>query len=138
MHSSTYIGSGVATAVLLLIAVWFFFKRRPRKLNIKRFGENWKSVQGLCRNPETWPKALIDADELLDKALKLRRMKGKTMGERLVSAQRSFSDNDSVWFAHKLRKQIEDEKNPVKLDQNDVMEALVGIRKALKDLGALE
>jgi hypothetical protein len=59
------------------------------------------------------------------------------MGERLVSAQRELTDNDGVWFGHKLRNRLVHETN-VKLTKQEVQEALVGIREALKDLGAMK
>lgn len=59
------------------------------------------------------------------------------MGERLVFAQRRLSDNDGVWFGHKLRNKIVHEEVP-HLQQRDVQMALQGLRQALKDLGALE
>jgi hypothetical protein len=58
------------------------------------------------------------------------------MGERLVKAQRLLTDNDGVWFGHKLRNRIEEGEN-VKLKETEVKDALMGIRQALKDLGAL-
>jgi Asp-tRNA(Asn)/Glu-tRNA(Gln) amidotransferase A subunit family amidase len=58
-------------------------------------------------------------------------------GERLVSAQRDVSDNDGVWFGHKLRNRLVHENN-VKLTERDVKDALIGIRGGLKDLGALK
>lgn len=74
---------------------------------------------------------------MLDKALIKRRYKGKSMGERLVSAQRSLSNNDSVWFAHNLVKKILSDEN-LRLREADVKDALVGFRQALRDLGALK
>ena len=59
------------------------------------------------------------------------------MGERLVAAQRDISDNDSVWFGHKLRNKLVHEDTPP-LKQADVMKVLTGFRQALKDLGALK
>jgi hypothetical protein len=58
------------------------------------------------------------------------------MGERMVKAQRLFTDNDGVWFAHKLRNKI-DADPTIKLKESEVKQALVGFRQALKDLGAL-
>ena len=78
----------------------------------------------------------FDADKLLDEALKKLHYKGKTMGERLVAAQRDIKSNDNVWYGHKLRNRLVHESD-VKLKQRDVREALLGIRAALKDLGAL-
>jgi hypothetical protein len=59
------------------------------------------------------------------------------MGERLVTAQRDLSNNDTVWFAHKLRNKLVHEQF-VGLKEADVKNALVGFRQALKDLGALK
>ena len=58
------------------------------------------------------------------------------MGERLVSVQRRLTDNDGAWFGHKLRNKLEADPG-TKLKEVDVKDALIGIRQALKDLGAL-
>jgi hypothetical protein len=58
------------------------------------------------------------------------------MGERLVAAQRTLSDNDAVWYAHKLRNRLVHEDN-VRLTKRDVQKALSGFKQALRDLGAL-
>jgi hypothetical protein len=130
------VGAAVLVIVLLLI-IRFISRRRPQELNVEYFQLRWKDLQKLCRDKKTWPLAIIDADNLLDEALKKRRMKGKTMGERLVAAQHSLSNNDAVWFAHKLRNKIvHDEFKSLK--QSDVKDALIGFRQALKDMGALE
>jgi hypothetical protein len=128
----------VAAGVLLLVIVLLAskFRRSPKKLNTKRYQEQWLEVQALCKSKNTWPLAIINGDKLLDDALKARRYKGKTMGERLVSAQRNLTDNDSVWFGHKLRNKLVHEETPP-LKQAEVMKVLTGFRQALKDLGAL-
>ncbi len=120
----------------LIIGMGYLQRRRPRTLKVEYFQHRWKELQKLCGDKTTWPLAIIDADKLLDEALKQNRIKGKTMGERLVAVQRSLSDNDGVWFAHKLRNKIVHEQYD-KLKEQDVKQALVGFRQALKDLGAL-
>jgi hypothetical protein len=128
----------VAVAVLIaLMVVASMATRRPRTLKAEYFAERWQELQKLCKDKTTWPLSVIDADKLLDEALKKRHFKGKTMGERLVAAQRILTDNDAVWYGHKLRNRLVHEE-AVKLKQTDVMEALVGFRQALKDLGALK
>lgn len=127
----------IAVAALLLIglASWMA-KRRFSKLNGAKFEANWKEVQGLCGKEDTWPLAVINGDKLVDDALKKRGFKGKTMGERLVAAQRKLSDNDGIWFGHKLRnKLVHEEFSDLKKKQ--VLKALSGFRQALRDLGAL-
>lgn len=129
-------GGIVAIVVLLgLVLGAGYLKRKPKILNNAYFQQKWKDTQGYCKDKSTWPLAVINADKLLDEALKRRRFKGKTMGERLVSAQRELSDNDGVWYAHKLRNRLVHEAD-VKLREGDVKRALIGIRQALKDLGA--
>lgn len=128
----------VVGAGLALLAVITVLAKRPRKdLNREYFTAKWKELQRNLPKKETWPMAIIQADNLLDEALRKRRFKGKTMGERMVSAQRSFTNNDSVWAAHKLRNKLVHEVD-VPLQEKDVKSALIGIRTALQDLGALK
>jgi hypothetical protein len=110
-------------------------RHRPASLNREYFGKRWRELQQHCAQQATWPMAVIDADKLLDDALKKSHYKGKTMGERLVSAQRDLSGNDKVWYSHKLRNKIVHED--IKLNKRDVQTALKGYLQALHDLGAL-
>lgn len=138
MNSNLYLIIGCVAIVLFLFAVSVVLKRqRSKALDVEYFQVRWKDLQKLLRDKATWPLAIIDADKLLDEALRKTRYRGKTMGERLVSAQHDIKDNDAVWFAHKLRNKLvhEDYRN---LKQAEVKDALVGFRQALKDLGALK
>lgn len=119
--------------VILLFVVYRAFRKRK---NPNRFRDNWQELQKYLASKETWPLAVITADKLLDEALKKKRLKGKSMGERLVSAQRELTDNDSVWYAHNLAKKLVEEV-PLKLRQADVKKSLIGVGQALKDLGVL-
>ena len=132
----TIIGVGIVALTLLVIVLKILIRRAPLKVKRQKVQRKWKELQKYCGSKETWPKALTEADKLLDKILIKRGFKGKNMGERLVSAQREFSDNDALWFGHKLaNKTIEDAD--LKLKEKDVKEALLGFGQALKDLGAL-
>jgi hypothetical protein len=109
-----------------------------RRLKESYYTNKWKEIQGMCASRKTWPKAVEEADKLLDRALKQKGFKGKTTGEKLVAAQRELSFNEEVWFSHKYSHKINDEKVDVRtLKKNDVVEALAGFREALRDLGAL-
>jgi hypothetical protein len=108
-----------------------------RKIKPAKFKERWKELQKLCGSKDTWTLAVINADKLLDEALKKKHFKGKSMGERLVEAQRQLTDNDAVWFAHNLAKKLLNE-TAGKLKESDVKKSLIGFRQALRDLGALE
>ncbi len=126
----------VAVALLILVGLYLIQRRLPRRPKQPYFIAHWKELQAFCKDKTTWTKALLEADKLLDKALKKRRYSGKSMGERMVSAQRSFSQNDAVWAAHNLCKKIIATPH-LKLRETDVKRALVGFRQALRDVGAL-
>lgn len=126
-------GGAIIAGGLLAI---FIYRKLPVRLNKRFYVERWHELQSFCTEKDNWPQAIISADRLLEQALKKSRFAGKTMGERLVAAQRIFSSNDDVWFAHNLVKKVVD--NPdLKLKETDVKDALLSFRDALKDLRAL-
>jgi hypothetical protein len=113
--------------------------RKPKKRIRKndKFVKSWTEIHTYCKDKATWSNALIEADKLLDKALKKRKFKGHSMGARLVSAQRYITDNDDLWDAHNLVKKLMDDPSKVRLKETNVKEALISFREGLKDLGAL-
>ena len=127
---------GIAALVLAFIVGIVTYIRRHKGMNAKHFTARWIELQKNCATRKTWPMAIIDADNLLDDALKARKYKGKTPGERLVAAQHELTANEAVWFGHKFRASIES-KDVRKLKKKDVLDALLGFRQALKDLGVL-
>lgn len=130
---------GVAIGVVVIVLVILLIRRRrQRPTNVKpeQFAERWQSLQKHCASRKTWPQAIVEADDLLNDALKRSRYKGKTTGERLVSAQRNLTDNENVWFGHKLRTKIA-QQDVRTLKKQDILNALGGFRQALRDLGVL-
>jgi len=138
VHIAAMIWPYVAAVVVVaaVVAGVWFMRRRPKALNTEQFMQEWKQLQKLLRDKTQWAEAIIQADKLLDMALQKRKIRGRTMGARMVKAQRLFSDNDAVWSAHKLRSKI-DADPTTKLKEAEVKQALIGTRQALKDLGAL-
>ncbi|MBX4197046.1 hypothetical protein KW801_00635 [Candidatus Saccharibacteria bacterium] len=126
----------IVFGVVMLAIVSRLARRRQPKLNHEYFEYQWAELLARVKSPEGMVLAIVDGDKLLDQALKKHRFKGKTMGERLVSAQRRLSDNDAVWYAHKLRNRLVHEPN-VRLKKREAQAALTGFRQGLKDLGAL-
>lgn len=126
----------VGAALALLGMVSYFIKRPKKDLDRAHFKKKWRDLQSYCSKTETWPLAIINADSLLDEALKKKHFKGKTMGERLVSAQRSLTNNDGAWFGHKLRNQLVHQTD-MELREKDIKNALIGFMQALRDLGAI-
>ena len=129
----------VGVAVFGVLVLWLiakFGKFQRVRLNQKYFEHKWVELLTRVKTADGMILAVIDADKLLDDALRKRGFKGKTMGERLVSAQRSLSNNDAVWYAHKLRNRLVHEPD-VNLREKEAKRALAGVRQGLKDLGAL-
>lgn len=127
--------AGGGLMALVLIAT-LYIRRRYRSLDKLYFEKKWKALQKSCTNKKLWCQIVVDADGLLDEALKKRHYRGKTTGERLVSAQHKLTQNDAVWFSHKLRNKIVENKLN-KISKKDTLEALNGFLQALRDLGAL-
>lgn len=126
----------VVIGLSLLIIGLFIYARIPKKLKTDKYAGKWKEIQGYCRDKSQWPLALEEADKLLEAALKRRKFKGKSMGERMVSAQRIMTNNDGMWFAHNLYKKVAADPS-LRLREADVKAALIGFRQALKDVGAI-
>ena len=126
----------IILGVIVLVVISRFGKVPRRALNQEYFQNKWLELLARVKTPDGMILAVIDADKLLDEALKKRGFSGKTMGERLVAAQRSMKDNDAVWYAHKLRNRLVHEPD-VKLKRNEAQNALAGFKKGLHDLGAL-
>src|SRR5689334_2462304 len=109
----------VAVLVLGGLGYGIWRWKRPPKLKQDIFKTQWQELQKLLRNKDRWDVALIQADQLVDMALKKNRFRGGSMGERMVKAQKLFTDNDGMWMAHKLRKEVE--SNPdFKLTEKDL------------------
>lgn len=126
----------IVFGILVLMLLSRLAPRRRAHLSQQYFQEQWATLLARVKTPEGMVLAVVDADKLLDEALRKRHFRGKTMGERLVSAQRIISDNDAVWYAHKLRNRLVHEPN-VRLKKREAQTALAGFKQGLRDLGAL-
>ena len=86
------------------------------------------------RELDSHPKqAVLDADKLLDYALKEHGFKG-ALGEKMKAAGPRFSDLNGVWNAHKLRNRLAHEMMDLK--RGEAQSALKNFKRALNDLGA--
>lgn len=130
----------ILTLVMIPLLAGYVYMRRPKKLKNSFYVGRWRLLQTHCRTKDNWPLALKEADILLNNALRKRRYKGKTVGARLMAAQRDIKDNDGIWFAHNLtKKTLEDlnKKGAHILTKKLVKDALESYKDALSDLGAL-
>ena len=128
------IGGGI---IIMLTFGFALYKKLPKRINRNRYTSKWRDIQKLCADKQNWPQAVMLADQLLDNVLKKRNKVGKTMGERMVKAQKNFSNNDAVWQAHKYANHIRSHESKKSLNESEVKQSLVAFRQALRDLGAL-
>lgn len=126
----------VVAGFVSLIVLFLFIYLYSRKIRPKKFRKKWNKIKAKLPKQEQWQEALAEADKLLDSALKKKKYTGKTVGEKLVKAEKIFTDKDEVWFGHKLNKAVQ-EKPGLKLKKSDMKRALLGLQRGLKDLGAL-
>lgn len=117
---------------LLMLALLQAKVKQISQLNKPYYHKHWQRITSL-KNDRL---ALIEADKLLDQALKDRQLGGDTMKDRLVSAEKHFRHPEDVWQAHKLRNRLVHEVD-FKLPKPAVIKAnLAYFRQALDDLGA--
>lgn len=135
MESAIVLASVIIGAIVLLALLNLVSKNQPQ-LDRAYFKDAWQKIHMKAQAEETWSIAVIEADKLLDSALRKKGFKGETMAERMINAKDTFSKRQLVWEAHKFRNQIAHDEG-VKVTDKKVSAALVGFRTALKDVGAL-
>ena len=124
-------------AVLLFVAINL---TKPHKIQLdkERFQRDWLVIENSIQkdNPASWHLALINADKLVDSALRELRFSGQTMGERLKNSKDKFSSPNSIWHAHKLRNVVAHE-NDAQINFDQTRRAMSSFKQALKDLGVI-
>lgn len=129
---------GILIIGILLIVVIMLSRRGVATLDVEKYRSQWLGIESQLKRdePSSYHLAVLNADKLLDKALKERGYKGQTMGERMKAAKTVWSNANNVWGAHKLRNQIAHEHD-VRVTYEDARRALAGFKQALKDMGAI-
>lgn len=129
---------GILIIGILLIVVITLSRRGVATLDVEKYRSQWLGIESQLKREESssYHLAVLNADKLLDKALKERGYKGQTMGERMKAAKAVWSNANNVWGAHKLRNQIAHE-HEVRVSYEDARRALAGFKQALKDVGAI-
>lgn len=129
-------------AILLVGGMILFLvshgKRGVSELNKEKYRKQWLAIESsvIKNNEPSYHMAILNADKLLDQALKQRGFTGETMGERMKAAKNHWSNTNNMWVAHKLRNQIAHEQN-VKVSYTTARRALAALKQSLKDLGAI-
>ncbi len=136
-----YVAIGAVGFVLAVVMlVWI-----RRILRRWRFGEerenvakHWTEVEALMKRGDamSYRLALIQADAVLDLALKVKAFPGTTTGERLKFASRKYRDLKKAFWARSVRNRIVHEAGS-ELKIAEAKSAIGELRRALVILGAL-
>jgi hypothetical protein len=110
-------------------------KDEPEYKGIK---ERWQDIERLMESDTdlSWKVAVLEADKLMDSALKQAKMRGNTMGERLRFAVSHKGNLRSVWEAHNLRNELAHNTH-YRLEKSEAKRAIGIFKDGLKTLGAI-
>lgn len=110
-------------------------KDEPEYKGIK---EKWAEIEELMAADSalSWKMAVIEADKLMDSALKRAFMRGDNMGERLRYAAHKHPKIQKVWEAHILRNDLVHETDR-RLSRGEAEKTISLFRQGLKVLRAL-
>lgn len=130
------------SAILIVGGLLFVFvslsRNNPRALDVDKFRSRWMSIETkLKRDDEnSYVVCVMEADKLLDQALREKGLGGKTTAERMKQCQGKWTNGNGVWAAHKLRNRLAHETD-VRIDYERSRQALVAFKQGLKDVGAI-
>lgn len=113
-------------------------RKGTTSLDVDRYRRSWLQIESQLTKSEktSYQLVVLNADKLLDQALKQRGFSGTTMGERMKAASTTWSNANNVWTAHKLRNRIAHEPD-VAVQYDETRRALASFKQALKDVGAI-
>lgn len=128
---------GVLIIGVLLIVIIAVTKQGTRQLDVQKYRIKWLAIEKQLKRDEqsSYHLCILNADKLLDQALRERNTTGKTMGERMKTSKDTWSNANAVWSAHKLRNQIAHED--VTIGYDETRRALAAFKQALRDVGAI-
>lgn len=130
----TLAGVVIIAGVILLAVV----TKGQKQLDKQKYRSRWLKIESSLKqdSQSSYHLAVLNADKLLDHAMKDAGYKGSTMGERLKGAKQVFTNRNAVWSAHKLRNQIAHEPD-VQVEYETARRALASLKQALRDVGAI-
>ena len=126
----------VISALVIGVVLAIFIRLTPgrgQSLDQTWYRSQWMEIMKKINDGSgtDFQLAILQADKLLDKALRERGVRGQTMGERMKAHQAKWTNANAVWSAHKLRNQIAHEAD-VTIDQTTARRAAAGFKQALK------
>ena len=131
---------GIFLAIILFVIVRRGLKNLSASdgLDRKFIREEWKKIEELPEYGKemNYKLAVIEADKLLDFALKEMYFPGETMADRLKIASCKFPKLREVWWAHKVRNHVVHDSR-YHLKHGETRKVLTLFKRALKELTAL-
>lgn len=130
------------SAILIFGGLLFVFislsKSSPKSLDQDRYRSRWMAIESRLNRDEenSYTVCVMEADKLLDQALRDRGLVGKTMADRMKQCQGKWTNGNGVWAAHKLRNRLAHETD-VRIDFDRARQALIAYKQGLKDMGAI-
>lgn len=133
--------AGVAFGTVMLVIgniKRFFASRSFDGHDLAEMRRRWAEIERMAAGDGEVSRkvAVMEADKLLDHALKSLSMPGTTLGERLKFAQYKYPELRDVWSAHRVRNQLAHEAS-YHLDAGVAKRAIASFGKALKRMGAI-
>lgn len=107
--------AGIVAALIVIILLakaikWMrksFGRPELHGMSEAQIRAHWQEIEKLTESGRMGAKmAIVEADKLLDSALKSMAMSGNTLGERLKFACYKYPELRNVWNAHKLRNRL--------------------------------
>lgn len=102
--------------------------------------ERWQDVllHINSENPNDWRLAIIEADIILEEILEQHGFVGKTIGEKLKSANsQNFRSLEDAWEAHKIRNEIAHRGGDFLLTKRTALEAITRFTKVFEEFHAI-
>ncbi|MFC1612305.1 hypothetical protein ACFL29_00440 [Patescibacteria group bacterium] len=139
MANLLFIGLLVLVAGVFVAGIFIIRNiKKPAIGDTRGIKDKWEEIEELMNSSTalSWKMAVIEADKLMDSALKMAKMRGETMGERLKFAVYKHPKIRSVWQAHILRNDLVHETGRT-LNNSEAQKAIKTFKEGLKLLGAL-
>jgi hypothetical protein len=112
---------------------------KPPKEAVTPYDNRWQEIKNHVNSfrESEWKLAVIEADKLVDDALKAAGFPGESMGERLMLIKPGQLLNlQYLWDAHKLRNLIVHDPN-YQITHRQAILAVEAFESVLRELGAL-
>ncbi len=113
-----------------------YARQRTGGATSNRFADMKQHVDS--ENPNDWKLAIIEADIILDEALKRQGYAGNSLGERLRSVSpQALQSLDDAWEAHKIRNEIAHSGVDFILTHKLARETIVRYERVFAEMGLL-